>query len=51
MAACCECGNEPSGFHKLRGISGVAERILISDERDSAKEIRDNIICIAGFVL
>jgi hypothetical protein len=32
VAGCCEWGNEPSGFHKMRGISGLAEDRLDSQE-------------------
>ena len=30
MARVCECGNEPSGFHKMWGISRLAEEMLAS---------------------
>jgi hypothetical protein len=33
LAGCCKCGNEPSVFHKMRGISCVAENRLASQER------------------
>ena len=32
MAGCCECGNEPFGFHNMQGISRVAEDLLASQE-------------------
>ena len=32
MAGTCEGGNEFFGFHKMRGISGLAELILGSQE-------------------
>ena len=32
MAGICECGNEPSGSHKVRGVSRLAENRLASQE-------------------
>ena len=32
VADTCECGNEPSGFHKIRGISCLAENRSTSEE-------------------
>jgi hypothetical protein len=31
VAGCCEHGDEPFGFIKIRGISWLAERTLIPD--------------------
>jgi hypothetical protein len=30
VAGTCECGNEPSGFHKMRRISLLPENLLAS---------------------
>jgi len=32
VAGCCECGDEPSGFHKMRGMSWLAEDPLACQE-------------------
>ena len=32
VADACECGNEPSGFYKMRGISWLAANQLASQE-------------------
>ena len=32
VAGACECGNEPSEFHKMREISRLAEDLLASEE-------------------
>jgi hypothetical protein len=32
VAGSCECGNEPSGFYKTRGISWLADDLLASEE-------------------
>ena len=32
LAVTCECGNEPSGFTKMWGISLLAENRLASEE-------------------
>jgi hypothetical protein len=32
MAGSCECDNEPLGFPKMPGISGVDEDLLASQE-------------------
>ena len=32
MTDACECGNEPSGSIKMRGISGLAANQLASQE-------------------
>ena len=32
MIGICECGDEPSGLHKMRGICSLAEDLLASQE-------------------
>ena len=32
VAGCCECGDEPSGSTKVRGIPWLAEHLLFSEE-------------------
>jgi hypothetical protein len=32
VAESCDCGDEPPGFHKMRGISSVAQDVLASQE-------------------
>jgi hypothetical protein len=32
VAGSCECGNEPFGFHTMRGISWLAEELSHSQE-------------------
>jgi hypothetical protein len=32
VAGCCDCGDEPSGFIKCRGVLSIAEDLLASEE-------------------
>jgi hypothetical protein len=40
----CEHGNEPSGFHKVLGISSAAEELLSSKEALSFLEIAGDLV-------
>ena len=39
VAGCCEYGNEPFGFNKMRGISWLAKKLLVSQERLCSMEL------------
>jgi len=39
LAGFCECGNEPSVLHKMRGVSLLAENLLASHEELCCPEL------------
>jgi len=39
VAGCCEYGNEPFWFNKMRGICWLAKRLLVSQERLHSLEL------------
>jgi hypothetical protein len=48
VAGTCECGDEPSGIHKLRGISWLAANRLELLKKDSAPWSIENGVVVYG---